>query len=76
MGLHCVIGSGCEPAWHSKPSWLIAGSNYRMIPAPYERDSAKNIHAKLTVLSRRSRAEASLPDRAAAMIIDAANSSG
>ncbi len=64
-----------NPAWQSKPSWLIADANDRMIPPQYERDSAKYIHAKLTVLPAGHVPMLSLPDRVAAVIIDAANSS-
>ena len=39
-----------DPAWQSKPSWLIADAHDRMVPPPYERDTAKQIRAKLTVL--------------------------
>lgn len=65
-----------NPAWQSKPSWLIADSNDRMIPPQYEKDSAKLIHAKLTILPAGHVPMLSLPDRVAAVIIDAANSSG
>jgi pimeloyl-ACP methyl ester carboxylesterase len=65
-----------NPAWQSKPSWLIADSNDRMIPPQYEKDSAKLIHAKLTILPAGHVPMLSLPDRVTAVIIDAANSSG
>jgi pimeloyl-ACP methyl ester carboxylesterase len=63
-----------NPAWQSKPAWLIADANDRMIPPQYERDSAKRIHAKLTVLAAGHVPMLSLPDRVAAVIIDAAKS--
>jgi hypothetical protein len=47
-----------------------------MIPPKYERDSAKLIRARLTILPAGSAPMFSLPDRVAAVIIDAANSSG
>jgi pimeloyl-ACP methyl ester carboxylesterase len=64
-----------NPAWQSKPSWLIADANDRMVPPQYERDTAKQIHAKLTVLAAGHVPMLSMPDRVAAVIIDAANSS-
>jgi pimeloyl-ACP methyl ester carboxylesterase len=64
-----------NPAWQSKPSWLIADANDRMVPPQYERDSAKHIHAKLTVLASGHVPMLSMPDRVAAVIIDAASSS-
>lgn len=63
-----------NPAWQSKPSWLIADANDRMIPPQYELDSAKYIHAKLTVLTAGHVPMLSMPDRVAAVIIEAANS--
>jgi len=65
-----------RPAWQSKRSWLIADANDRMIPPQYERDRAKRIHAKLTILPAGHVPMLSLPDRVAAVIIDAAVSSG
>jgi pimeloyl-ACP methyl ester carboxylesterase len=64
-----------KPAWQSKPSWVIADADDRMIPPQYEKDSAKLIHAKLTVLPAGHVPMLTLPDRVAAVIIDAANSS-
>ena len=64
-----------NPAWQSKPSWLIADTNDRMVPPQYERDTAKQIHAKLTILAAGHVPMLSMPDRVAAVIIDAANSS-
>jgi pimeloyl-ACP methyl ester carboxylesterase len=63
-----------NPAWQSKPSWLIADANDRMVPPQYEKDIAKHIHAKLTVLPAGHVPMLSLPARVAAVIIDAANS--
>jgi pimeloyl-ACP methyl ester carboxylesterase len=63
-----------NPAWQSKPSWLIADANDRMVPPQYEKDTAKRIHAKLTVLASGHVPMLSLPARVAAVIIDAATS--
>ena len=63
-----------DPAWKTKSSWLIADSDDRMIPPQYERDSAKRIHAKLTSLPAGHVPMLSLPERVAAVIIDAAQS--
>jgi pimeloyl-ACP methyl ester carboxylesterase len=65
-----------NPAWQSKPSWVIADADDRMVPPQYERDTAKRIHAKLTVLESGHVPMLSLPDRVAAVIVDAATSSG
>jgi pimeloyl-ACP methyl ester carboxylesterase len=61
-----------DPAWQSKPSWLIADANDRMVPPQYEKDIAKVIHAKLTVLASGHVPMLSMPERVAAVIIDAA----
>jgi pimeloyl-ACP methyl ester carboxylesterase len=63
-----------NPAWQSKPSWLIADANDRMVPPQYEKDIAVQIHAKLTVLAAGHVPMLSMPDRVAAVIVDAANS--
>jgi pimeloyl-ACP methyl ester carboxylesterase len=62
-----------RPAWQSKPSWLIADANDRMVPPQYEKDTAKLIHAKLTVLASGHVPMLYLPARVAVVIIDAAN---
>ena len=64
-----------NPAWQSKPSWLIVDANDRMVPPQYERDSGQYIHAKVTTLAAGHVPMLSMPDRVAAVIIDAANSS-
>ena len=46
-----------------------------MVPPQYERDSAKYIHAKVATLAAGHVPMLSVPDRVAAVIIDAANSS-
>jgi pimeloyl-ACP methyl ester carboxylesterase len=64
-----------DPAWKSKPSWVIADANDRMIPPQYEKDSATRIHATLTVLPAGHVPMLSMPERVATVIVDAANSS-
>jgi len=64
-----------NPAWRSKPSWLIADANDRMVPPQYEKDTARQIHAKLTILAAGHVPMLSMPDRVAAVIVDAATSS-
>jgi pimeloyl-ACP methyl ester carboxylesterase len=64
-----------SPAWQAKPSWLIADANDRMVPPQYERDSAKQIHATLTILASGHVPMLSMPGRVAAVIIDAADAS-
>jgi pimeloyl-ACP methyl ester carboxylesterase len=63
-----------NPAWQSKPSWLIADANDRMVPPQYEQDIAKHIHARLTILPSGHVPMLSMPDRVVAVIIDAADS--
>lgn len=65
-----------NPAWMSKPSWAIVDTNDRMVPPQYEQDMAKRIHARTTVLSAGHVPMLSMPDRVAAVIIDAANNAG
>lgn len=62
-----------NPAWMSKRSWLIVDSNDRMVPPQYERDTAKRIHATAVTLQAGHVPMLSMPDRVAAVIIDAAN---
>ena len=64
-----------NPAWQWKPPWLIVDAKDRMVPPQYERDSAKYIHAKVTTLAAGHVPMLSMPDRVAAVIIDAANAS-
>jgi pimeloyl-ACP methyl ester carboxylesterase len=64
-----------NPAWQSKPSWLIADANDRMVPPQYEKDTAKVIHATLTILASGHVPMLSMPGRVAAVIIEAANAS-
>ena len=64
-----------NPAWQSKPSWLIADANDRMVPPQYEKDTAKLIHAKFTILDAGHVPMLSMPDRVVAVIVDAATSS-
>jgi pimeloyl-ACP methyl ester carboxylesterase len=62
-----------HPAWVSRPSWAIIAANDRMIPPRYERDIAKRIHARATTLITGHVPMLSLPNRVAAVIVDAAN---
>lgn len=64
-----------NPAWQSKPSWLIADAHDRMVPPQYEKDTAKVIHATLTILASGHVPMLSMPGRVAAVIIEAANAS-
>lgn len=65
-----------NPAWSSKPSWAIVDMNDRMIPPKNEQDTAKRMHAKTTVLQAGHVPMLSMPDRVAAVIIDASNAAG
>ena len=64
-----------NPAWQSKPSWLIEDANDRMVPPQYEKDTARQIHARLTILAAGHVPMLSMPGRVAAVIVDAATSS-
>ena len=61
------------PAWATKPSWAIVDLNDRMVPAQNEQDTARRMHAKVTTLPAGHVPMLSMPDRVAAVIIDAAN---
>jgi pimeloyl-ACP methyl ester carboxylesterase len=65
-----------NPAWASKPSWSIVDANDRMIRPQYERDRAKRIHATTTILTAGHVPMLSVPDKVAAVIIEAANKAG
>lgn len=65
-----------NPAWATKPSWLIIDANDRMVPPQYERDTAKRLHATATTLGAGHVPMLSMPDKVAAVIIDAANNAG
>jgi len=64
-----------EPAWKTKPSWYIA-VNDRMLQPEYEQAIAKHIHAKTTTLTTGHVPMLSMPNKVAAVIIDAANNAG
>src|SRR6266446_10447017 len=63
------------PAWTTKPSWYIE-VNDRMLPPEYEQAIAKHIHAKTTTLTTGHVPMLSMPNKVAAVIIDAANNAG
>jgi pimeloyl-ACP methyl ester carboxylesterase len=63
------------PAWTTKPSWYIA-VNDRMLSPEYEEAIAKHIHAKTTTLTTGHVPMLSMPNKVAAVIIDAANNAG
>jgi pimeloyl-ACP methyl ester carboxylesterase len=65
-----------NPAWASKPSWLIVDANDRMVPPQYERDTAKRIHATTTELTAGHVPMLSMPSQVAAVIVDAATKAG
>jgi pimeloyl-ACP methyl ester carboxylesterase len=64
-----------DPAWTTKPSWYVA-VNDRMLPPEYEQAIAKHIHAKTTTLTTGHVPMLSMPNKVAAVIIDAANNAG
>jgi pimeloyl-ACP methyl ester carboxylesterase len=63
-------------AWKSKPSWFIVAENDRMIQPDLERAMAKKINAKTTSLPASHAAMLSRPNDVAAVILEAAASSG
>lgn len=63
------------PAWKTKPSWFIAVHD-RMLPPEYEQAIAKHIHATTTTLTSGHVPMLSMPDKVAAVIVDAANKAG
>src|SRR6266576_3574020 len=64
-----------DPAWKTKPSWYIV-VNDRMLPPEYEQAIAKHIHARTTILTTGHVPMLSMPNKVAAVIIDAANNAG
>ncbi|MEP6781332.1 MAG: alpha/beta hydrolase [Gemmatimonadaceae bacterium] len=62
-------------AWKTKPSWFIV-VNDRMVSPEYERDAAKRMGAKTTVLASGHVPMLSHPSAVAAVIIDAAKNAG
>ena len=65
-----------NPAWATKPSWLIIDLHDRMIQPQYERDSAKRIHATATILDAGHVPMLSIPSKVANVIDEAAQKSG
>ena len=61
-------------AWRTKPSWSIVAENDQMIPPSLERDEAKAMHAKTTLLPSSHVVMLSHPKEVAAVIIQAAES--
>jgi pimeloyl-ACP methyl ester carboxylesterase len=64
-----------DPAWKTKPSWYIA-VNDRMLQPEYEQATAQHIHARTTTLTAGHVPMLSMPNKVAAVIIDAANNAG
>jgi hypothetical protein len=64
-----------DAAWKTKPSWYIA-VNDRMLPPEYEQAIAKHIHARTTTLTTGHVPMLSMPNKVAAVIIDAVNNAG
>ena len=62
-----------DPAWETKPSWVVIDVHDRMVPPQYERDTAKRIHATAAILAAGHVPMLSMPNRVADVIIDAAN---
>jgi pimeloyl-ACP methyl ester carboxylesterase len=59
-------------AWRTKPSWFIVAENDQMIPPSLERDEAKAMHAKTTLLPSSHVVMLSHPKEVAGVIIQAA----
>jgi pimeloyl-ACP methyl ester carboxylesterase len=64
------------PAWTTKPSWFVVAENDRILPPEYEQAIAKHIHAKTTTLTTGHVPMLSMPNKVAAVIIDAASNAG
>ncbi|HEY6845046.1 MAG TPA: alpha/beta hydrolase [Terracidiphilus sp.] len=62
-------------AWKDKPSWVVVSLNDRMLPPAMEEDSAKRLNAHVTKLPTCHLAMLEAPERVAAVIEDAANTS-
>jgi pimeloyl-ACP methyl ester carboxylesterase len=69
-------GTVTTAAWHQKPSWYVVAANDRMIPPDAERAMAKAIHAETITLPSSHVAMLSHPAPVAALIEQAAASSG
>jgi pimeloyl-ACP methyl ester carboxylesterase len=62
-------------AWSQKPSWVVVSLNDQMLQPAMEEDSAKRLKAHVTKLPTCHLAMLEAPDKVAAVIEDAANSS-
>ncbi len=71
----CFADKVMDPAWKTKPSWFIA-VNDRMLPSSYEQAIAKHVQATTTTLTSGHVPMLSMPDRVAAVFLDAANKAG
>jgi pimeloyl-ACP methyl ester carboxylesterase len=72
----CLSDKVMSPAWKTKPSWYGVAANDRMIPPEYEQAMAKHIHATTTTLPSGHVSLLAVPDRVAAIIVDAASKAG
>ena len=63
-----------DAAWKTRPSWYIVSANDRVINPQMERDLAKKINAKTTVLAASHVSLLSHPAEVAAVIEDAVKS--
>jgi pimeloyl-ACP methyl ester carboxylesterase len=62
-------------AWNQKPSWVVVSLNDQMLQPAMEEDSGKRLKAHVTKLPTCHLAMLEAPDKVAAVIEDAANSS-
>jgi len=62
-----------DAAWKTRPSWFVISANDRVIDPQMERDAAKWMNAKTTVLQSSHVSLLSHPAEVAAVIEDAVN---
>jgi pimeloyl-ACP methyl ester carboxylesterase len=75
-GVEALTGAISEPAWRSKPSWYLVGTEDRMIPPPAQRSMAARAGATVVEVAGSHAIYVSQPAAVAALIKEAASEAG